>query len=70
MEDIKHILLTAKSDIIQLRRENEILFAKVSTMEGILALFYGRPSGIGRGGIEPDIVSEIDKYLATEKKAK
>jgi len=41
---MKHLLLAAKSEIERLRRQNEILNAKVSTMELFATVLHTNPS--------------------------
>ena len=67
MENIEHILLTAKEEIKALRKENEILGAKVNTMEGMFQLLHATSRGTSRGFAE-DIVIEIEKYFQDRAK--
>lgn len=51
---MKHLLINAKAEILALRRENEILQAKVGTMELFADMLHVRgPKSVS--GMAPDI---------------
>jgi hypothetical protein len=61
-EEIKNILIGAKTEIQQLRRANEILGAKVEMIELFAMVLHTQPAQPG-GTMTPDIVHRIHKEL-------
>jgi hypothetical protein len=63
-QETKNLLIKAKSEIVSLRRQNEILSAKVGVMELFECVIFTRPSQPTR--VEAvDVVWEIEKELTT-----
>lgn len=60
--DTKHLLLSAKNEVLQLRRVNEILGAKVEVMELFACVLHTQAAHQG-GGMGIDVVWEIDRAL-------
>lgn len=59
---MKHLLIGAREEIRRLRQDNEILGAKVETMELLGAMFMSRPLERG-GAYAPDIAWELDEQI-------
>jgi hypothetical protein len=59
---LKHILNNAKHEIVTLRRENEILRAKVEMIELFALVLHTKPAHHSQGMGE-DIVWKISKHL-------
>jgi hypothetical protein len=73
--EMKHLLIEAKSEIERLRRHNEILGAKVEVMNLFGTLLHTYPSG-GEGAMCADIawslqrgIEELEAKEAAEKEA-
>lgn len=57
---MKHLLNQAKHEIIELRRQNELLAAQIRVVNIFEAALFGpRPSR----GMTPDVVWELDKKI-------
>lgn len=61
-DELKHLLLDARHEITDLRRQNEILGAKVEVMELFACVLHTRPAGRG-GGAAPDVAWAIDRAI-------
>jgi len=59
---MKELLESAKEEILNLRRQNEVLSAKVDTLEFVACLLHTRPAASDQG-YGTDIVWEIDKAI-------
>lgn len=62
-EETKQILQLAADEINQLRRQNEVLLAKVETMEFFKVVLYSQPAQRLESAGE-DIVWKIRTYIA------
>jgi hypothetical protein len=63
----EHLLQQASSEIKALRRQNELMSARLEVFDSMMRLFHTSPN-YGQGGMmHPDIVYEIDKYLESYK---
>ena len=60
------LLQEALNTIQNLRRENEILIAKVSTFESMMLLFQTPPAYLNLG-MSPDVTYEIKKFIELNK---
>lgn len=56
------LLTMTRNEIAQLRRENEILRAKVETMDLLCSLLGAAPLRQG-GAMSPDVVWELDRRI-------
>lgn len=68
---LEEMLIRAKSEIDMLRRENEVLRARVDTMDIMATLLHSVPMHRGSGLASPDIDYEMQKEigrLALERK--
>lgn len=65
---MKHLLIDAKAEIERLRRENEILHAKVSTMEMFATVLHTNPSYPPMGACV-DVAWELGKKIAVIEEA-
>lgn len=63
MTEIEELLRNAQHEIMMLRRTNEVLGAKVQTMELFASVFRTTPASDGRG-MTVDVVWLLDKKLA------
>jgi hypothetical protein len=67
---MKNLLSEARHEIMELRHENEILRAKVETMELFACVLHTQPASQSRG-MAPDVAwalqKEIDKIVEQEK---
>jgi hypothetical protein len=67
---MKDLLNDAKLEILELRRENEILRAKVKTMDTLAAIFFTAPPSQGYGAkvdVAWELQKQIDALAADEK---
>lgn len=62
MSDLKHLLQDARGEILQIRRENEILRAKVEMIELFACLLHTQPARSSQG-MAPDVAWAIQKKL-------
>lgn len=60
MTPMQELLLNAKSEIMMLRRENEILRAKVEVMDLFAVVLHTEPARSGRG-VAPDVAWALQK---------
>lgn len=65
-KEIDQMLLDAMIEIRQLRHTNEILQAKVSTMELFSMVLKTQPAYSSQG-MSPDVTWQIEKYLSKAK---
>lgn len=63
MTEIEELLRNAQHEITMLRRANEVLGAKVETMDLFASIFRTQPASDGRG-MTVDIVWLLNKKLA------
>lgn len=66
MED-KELFQRAREEIRTLRRENEILDAKVSTFDAVMSALHGKPATRSQGAMHPDVLFELEKRLSEAK---
>lgn len=60
---MKHLLMSAKAEIEQLRRENELLRGKVHVVDVFAAVLFGAPRQMGATiDIAWELQREIDKF--------
>jgi len=57
-----HLLNDARHEILSLRRENEILRAKVETMELFACVLHTKPASNGQG-MSPDVAWALQKKI-------
>lgn len=65
---MKHLLAAAKAEIERLRRRNEILEAKVSTMELMGALLHSQPNYQPEGAVV-DVAWELGREIENIEEA-
>ena len=58
------ILENAKFEIVSLRKQNELLNARMSGIDDCLALLFGKPGTKNEVGMSPDVVFDINKRIA------
>lgn len=63
MKESIRLLSEAASKIKMLRRENELMRARLEMFDAMMQLLYTRPALSG-GGLEPDLVHEIEKFVS------
>lgn len=59
---MKDLLINAQNEIVQLRKQNEILKAKVDVMELFACVLHTNPARMVQGQ-EIDVVWQIQQYL-------
>ena len=64
----ENLLREAASEIAMLRRSNEILAARVETMDLLGAFLRAQMPHGGGGVMSPDVVWSINQFLARETK--
>lgn len=62
----KELLQRAASEIKSLRREREIMKAKLDMFDAIMSALHGKPAYQSEGAMSPDIVWEIERVLASQ----
>ena len=65
-QETKQCLAQAMYKVRDLRRQNEILGAKVQTMDTLAAFLFAQPPNHSMGA-EEDIAWRIEKLLASQK---
>lgn len=60
----KELLQRAVSEIKSLRREREIMKAKLDMFDAVMSALHGKPAYQSEGAMAPDVVWEIEKALA------
>lgn len=63
----KELLTRAVHEISALRRDNEIMAARLSTLDTLTAFLFAVPPPQRGGVMSGDIVYEIHRHLAEEK---
>lgn len=69
MENLE-LLQRAKTEIAALRKENQIMAARLGVFDDMMMLLKATPIYPSYGGMSPDIIYEIDKAIAAENSAK
>jgi hypothetical protein len=59
----KELLERALSEIMGLRRQNEIMNARLSMFDAVMSALHGTPAHEQRGVMSPDIAYEIEKKI-------
>jgi len=59
----KEILERALGEIKGLRRQNEIMNARLSMFDAVMSALHGTPAHEQRGAMAPDIAYEIEKRI-------
>lgn len=59
---MKDLLISARAEILELRRRNEILAAKVETMELFATVFRTQPN-YGSQGMSVDVAWQLAKQI-------
>lgn len=62
------LLRQAQEEIKSLRKQNEILTARVRMFDDMMLLLKAAPGYPGGGLMGPDIIYDIDKAVAAEEK--
>ena len=66
--DNKELLQLASSEIKSLRRQNEIMSARLDMFDNMMCILYATPGREnGKGMMHPDVVFEIEKVLSEDK---
>jgi len=63
MKEEIELLKQASGEIKQLRKENELMGARLDMFDKMMTLFHTEPNRRGKG-MSPDLVFEIDKFIA------
>lgn len=63
MMDTKEIFERSRQEILNLRRENEILRAKVEMIDLFACVLHSEPARHGGGAMHPDIAYELGRAL-------
>lgn len=64
--DEKELLQRALGEINGLRKQNELMAARLDMFDAVMSALHGQPAHNGKGLMHPDIAYEIQKYLANE----
>lgn len=67
--ELENLLLQSKHEITNLRKENEVMRARLEGIDIAMQLLYAAPPTKGGVGMGEDLAWKIDKYI-TEKKDK
>lgn len=63
-----HLLQQATNEIKSLRKQNELMAARLEMFDTMMRLFHTNPNYGSGGMMSPDVVYEIDKYLESQNK--
>lgn len=66
MTNEKELLQRALGEIKGLRKQNELMTARLDMFDAVMSALHGQPAHSGKGLMHPDIVYEIEKHLANE----
>jgi hypothetical protein len=61
------LLRSAAYKITDLKRQNEIMSARLEMFDNMMSLLHTMPASRGQG-MEPDLVYQIEKYIASMPK--
>lgn len=64
----RELLKRAMEEIRSLRRQNERLLIRVEAIDDMLCLLHGKPGTKSTGEMHPDVLHEIDYFLAKSEK--
>ncbi len=64
------LLQRAKNEIAGLRKENQLMAARLGVFDDMMMLLKSAPVYPPYGGMSPDIVYEIDKAIEADKNKK
>jgi hypothetical protein len=62
--ETKELLERAAIEIKSLRQENALMRARLQMFDSVMSALHGQPAQQSEGLMAPDIVYQIDKYLA------
>jgi len=63
----KELLQRALSEINGLRKQNELMTARLDMFDAVMSALHGKPAYHDSGAMAPDIAHEIEKYLSSKK---
>lgn len=63
----KELLERALAEIKGLRRQNEIMRARLDMFDNVMSALHGSPAREQNGLMHPDIAYEIEKHLKTSE---
>jgi hypothetical protein len=63
----QQLLQSALNEINSLRKQNELMAARLDVFDNMMRLFHTTPNFGSNGLMNPDITYEISKYLETKK---
>jgi hypothetical protein len=69
MTDDLHLLQRASNEIKELRKQNELMSARLEVFDSMMAVLHTPIATKMHGGMAPDLVYEIDKYISTQPKS-
>jgi len=61
------LLQEASAEIKTLRRQNELMAARLEVFDTMMRLFHTSPNYGNNGMMHPDIVYQIDKHIESQK---
>lgn len=67
MKDAKLLLTEAAGEIKALRRQNDIMSARLDMFDKMMKLFHAAPNYGENGLMSPDLVYSIEKYLKEQE---
>lgn len=59
------LLTEAKQEIVSLRRQNELMRARLDMFDNIMQMLHTQPAYKGEG-MSPDLVYAIEKFITSE----
>jgi len=62
----QQLLQSAVSEIRSLRKQNELMSARLEVFDNIMRMFHTSPNWGNSGMMHPDIVYEIEKYIESK----
>ena len=62
-----HLLQQASNEIKSLRKQNELMAARLEVFDTMMRLFHTSPNYGSVGMMSPDVVYEVDQYLESQK---
>lgn len=70
MTQERQMLQEAANEIKSLRRQNELMAARLEVFDKCMLLLHTPPAYQAQGGMHPDLVWKIEKHLDEQKSEK
>ena len=67
MKEEIRLLQEANYEIKSLRERNKLLSARLDMFDKMMIVLHTEPARESKGGMSPDLVAEIDKFIETNR---